>query len=97
MNVSALWDHADSEWPAGCGQAQLITLAVEHSRRWDTADAIWAVLLAVQGVQLVEADPARARLWVFADGTVEPDSLVAALAGWGYRAWVLDHELKFPE
>lgn len=78
------------------GRSQLVTLAVDTGRGRGDADPIRPVLGAVKGVEAVEPDPATTRVWVFGDGGVEPESLVEALASWGYGAYVLDNELGMP-
>lgn len=86
------------ERAAGCGRlrTQLITLVVDTPRGRGDADPVWPALVAVEGVEIVEPDPASARVWVFADGAVEPESLVDALATWGYGAYVLDNQFEVP-
>lgn len=75
---------------------QLITLAVDTLRGQGDATAVHLALLGIHGVEGVEPDPRSDRLWVFADGTVEPEWLVDALESWGYGSYVLDNELKVP-
>lgn len=80
----------------GGWRTQLITLVVDTPRGRRGADPVRPVLSAIDGVEVVERDPATARVWVFADGAVEPESLVDALATWGYGAYVLDNQLEVP-
>lgn len=84
---------------AGIGgtQKQLITLVVDLPRDRGDADPVRSVLAVIKGVESVAPDPTTARVWVFADGAVEPESLVEALAVWGYGAYVLDNRFKVPE
>jgi len=83
---------------AGSGHLprQLITLAIHTFRHRGDADPIPTVLRAVNGVEVVEPDPAAARVWVFANGAVDPESLVDALASWGYSADILENRFEFP-
>lgn len=73
---------------------QLVTLAVDTLRGRGEADPVRRVLGAVKGVEAAWPDPASARVWVFANGTVEPESLCDALASWGYGAYVLENQFK---
>lgn len=77
-------------------RAQLVTMVVDSPRARGDARPVWAVLVAVDGVDVVQPDPASARIWVFANGSVEPESLVDALATWGYGAYVLDNQFEVP-
>lgn len=79
------------------GRAQLITLAVGNLRRTHGRAALGWVLTRVDGVEMVAVDRETARVWVFANGTVEPLELVEELASCGFGASVLDHQLKVPE
>jgi hypothetical protein len=72
---------------------QLITLAVDTSPSRGEADLLTIVVGARSGVQAVERDPLCARIWVFGNGTVEPEALCDALASWGYGAYVLENQL----
>lgn len=78
-------------------RTQLITLAVGYLRQCDDRDAVDWALTRVGGVEMVAADRETARVWVFANGTVEPLELVEELASCGFGASVLDHQLKVPE
>ncbi|MBI3402141.1 MAG: heavy-metal-associated domain-containing protein [Acidobacteria bacterium] len=73
---------------------QLITLAVGHLRQRDHPDALDWALTRVAGVEMAAADRETARVWVFANGTVDPLELVEALAACGFGASILDHQLK---
>lgn len=75
-------------------RAQLITLAVGYLRRPHDLDAVDWALARVGGVEMVAADRETARVWVFANGTVEPLELVEELASCGFGASVLEHQLK---
>ncbi|MBI1875946.1 MAG: heavy-metal-associated domain-containing protein [Acidobacteria bacterium] len=80
----------------GGSRTQLITLVVDTPRGRGDADPVRPVLGAIDGVEVAERDPATARVWVFANGSVEPESLVDALATWGYGAYVLDNRFEVP-
>lgn len=85
--------------PAGASsrtRKQLITLAVDTWPGRRVAESVRPFLLAVKGVVVVESDPTSARVWVFADGAVEPESLVEALESWGYGAYVLGNQFDVP-
>lgn len=77
-------------------RTQLITLAVDTWRRRGDAAAVQLGLLAIRGVEAVAPDPVCPRLWVFADGALEPDALVDALESRGYGAYVLENEFTMP-
>lgn len=94
MNLSAECHHETAG--SGATRTQLITLAVDTLGRRVHADPVWPLLVTVHGVEAVEADPASARVWVFADGAVEPEVLVDALAAWGYGAYVLENQFELP-
>ena len=49
------------------------------------------------GVEDASADPTSARVWVFADGWIDPESLVEMLASWGYGSYVLDNQFAVPQ
>lgn len=85
---------------SGCTDAprkQLITLAVDTYRGRGDADPVRPVLACVRGVEAVERDPLSTRVWVFADGGVEPEALIDALATWGFGAYVLDNGFDVPQ
>lgn len=94
MNPSAEFHHVIVG--GGTARAQLITLAVDTLRGRGDADLVRPALGAVQGVEAVEPDPTGGRVWVFADGAVEPEALVDALAAWGYGAYVLENQFELP-
>lgn len=79
---------------AAPGRAQLITLAIGYLRPCGDRDAVDWALTRVGGVEMVAADRETARVWVFANGTVEPLELVEELASCGFGASILDHQLK---
>ena len=73
---------------------QLITMEVGHFG--GRHDPIPTALAAVRGVSAVARDPASGRVWVFGDGSVEPEALVNALASWGYGSCVLENQFEKP-
>lgn len=94
MNLSPEFHHDIAG--SGATRTQLITLVVDTLPGRRDADPVRPVLGAVRGVEAVEADPASARVWVFANGAVEPEALVDALAAWGYGAYVLENQFELP-
>jgi hypothetical protein len=74
---------------------QLITVVIHTFRQRGDADLIPTALLAVNGVEVVEPDPATARIWVFGNGAVDPELLIEALASWGYSAEILENQFEF--
>lgn len=94
MNPSAEFHHVIVV--GGTARTQLITLAVDTLPERRDAGPVRPVLGAVRGVEAVEGDPASARVWVFANGAVEPEALVDALAAWGYGAYVLENQFELP-
>lgn len=81
------------ETPTTAAQKQLITLAVDSRSVREDADLVRSLLFSVNGVEAAEPDPTSARVWIFAHGGIEPESLVEALASWGYGSYVLDNQL----
>jgi len=79
--------------PMTAARKQLITLAVDSRSVREDVDVVRSLLFSVRGVEAAEPDPASARMWVFANGWIEPESLVEALASWGYGSYVLDSQL----
>jgi hypothetical protein len=73
----------------GSSWLQLITLAIDASKR-PYAVAVCAAVGSVAGVDAVELDPLSGRVWVFADGIVDPQRLCDALAAWGFEAYVIE-------
>lgn len=79
-------------------QKQLITLVVDTLPWHESADVLRLLLRALEGVDAVEPDPTSARVWVFADGRTDPESLVGMmLASWGYGSYVLDNRFAVPQ
>lgn len=78
-------------------QTQLITLAVDTLPWHESADLLRSLLQSVSGVEAVAPDPTSARLWVFTDGGIEPESLVEVLESWGCGSYVLDHQVTVPQ
>lgn len=76
---------------------QFVTLAVAALQEPLESELMRALLAGTPGVETVAVDADSARVWVFGDGTVEPEDLVGALAWWGYGARVLNHQLNLPE
>jgi hypothetical protein len=76
---------------------QLITLAVDTLGSRTEADLVSMVVYAAKGVEAVETDPVSPRVWVFANGSVDPEALCDALASWGYGAYVLENRFTAPE
>ena len=76
-------------------RTQLITVAIDTFRDRRNTDFIPVALQAVDGVEVVEPDPATGRVWVFANGEVDPESLVDVLASWGYGAYILENQFEF--
>lgn len=77
-------------------RTQLITLAVDTVRGRGEVAAVHLALLGIHGVEGIELDPMSDRVWIFADGTIEPQSLVDALELWGYGSYVLENEFTVP-
>jgi copper chaperone CopZ len=75
-------------------RTQLITVAIDTFQHRRNTDLIPAALQAVDGVEVVEPDPATGRVWVFANGEVDPESLVDVLASWGYDACILENQFE---
>lgn len=94
MNLSA--ELRDQAAASGSTRKQLITLAVDTLPGRRVAESVRPFLLGVKNVVVVESDPASARVWVFTDGAVEPESLVEALESWGYGAYVLGNQFDVP-
>lgn len=67
-----------------CSHRQLITCLLK------------VVIGAAAGVQAVETDPVRPRVWVFANGAVDPEALCDALTSWGHGACVLENQFTAP-
>jgi hypothetical protein len=86
----------DETGAGNSSRTHLITLAVDTMDGERDADPLRPVLGAVEGVQAACPDPISARVWVFADGTVEPESLCEALASWGVGAYVLENQFTVP-
>lgn len=78
-------------------RTHLITLAVDTRSVQEDADLVRSLLVSVTGVEDASADPTSARVWVFADGRIEAESLVEVLASWGYGSYVLDNQLTLPQ
>ncbi|MBI4263470.1 MAG: hypothetical protein HY657_03760 [Acidobacteria bacterium] len=78
-------------------QRQLITLAVDTLPWHEGPDLLRSLLASVRGVEAVELDPTSARVWVFANGSVEPESLVERLESWGCGSYVLDDRFTVPQ
>jgi hypothetical protein len=75
---------------------QLITLEIHTLRHRGDEDPVTAALRAVNGVEVAEPDPATARVWVFANGAVDPEWLIDALASWGFSADILENQFEVP-
>jgi hypothetical protein len=71
---------------------QLITLAVDNVSRGMPLELIMSILGTTRGVQWVERDPRRSCVWVFANGTVDPDLLCEALGSWGVGACAMTNQ-----
>lgn len=78
------------------GRRQIITLAVDTPRSRDEARLLSVLVGATKGVDAVDTDPVRSRLWAFANGTVDPEALCDALGSWGYGAYVLENRFSVP-
>lgn len=78
-------------------QKQFVTLTVAAPHEALETELVRALLAGMPGVETIEVDAKRGRLWVFGDGAVEPEDLVGMLAWWGHGARVLNHELNLPE
>lgn len=74
----------------GC---QLITLAFDTRGNLRDVDFIRSVIGATRGVDAVEANPTRPHVWVFGNGTLNPEALCDVLARWGFGAYVLESQL----
>jgi hypothetical protein len=59
-------------------------------------DLIEVIVRTTRGIEAVERDPLSARVWIFANGTVDPEALCDALSVWGYGAYVLDNQITTP-
>lgn len=73
---------------------QFVTLAVAAPHEPLESELMRALLARTPGVETIAVDADSGRVWVFGDGTVEPEDLVGALAWWGYGARVLNHQLN---
>ena len=82
---------------SAAARTHLITLAIDAPSVRRDADLVRSLLVSVTGVEDASADPTSARVWVFADGRIEAESLVEVLASWGYGSYVLDSQLTVPQ
>lgn len=88
MNVSF---ERRQETASTARRTQLITLALDTPSMQD-ADLVRSLLVSVTGVEEASPDPTSARVWVFAHGQIDPESLVEMLESWGYGSYVLDNQ-----
>lgn len=95
MNLS--FERRQQPVNTGAQQQQLITLAVDTLPWHEDPDLLRSLLVSVEGVEAVEPDPTSARVWVFANGRIEPESLVEVLASWGCGSYVLDNQFTLPQ
>jgi hypothetical protein len=78
-------------------QKQLITLVVDTLPWHESADLLRSLLGSLKGVDAVEPDPTSARVWVFANGQIDPEALVELLSSWGCGSYVLDNQFTLPQ
>ena len=76
---------------------QFVTLTVAAPHEPLESELMRALLAGVPGVETIEVDAERERVWVFGDGSIETEDLLGMLAWWGYWARLLNHQLNLPE
>lgn len=75
---------------------QFLTLRVLAPHDRLDVGVMRTVLAGAPGVETIEVDAERSRVWVFGNGAVDARHLLGALARWGYGARVLNHERNLP-